>query len=389
MAPPLAHPVAKTASTAPHITFLLPGLTAGGSEHVVSFVANRLVRSGLNVSIVSFEADGSPPYYRTDDRIRIDYLAVPVAKKGAASAMFDIVQRVRRLREVLKARHPDIVVSLLTRSNVIAVLAARPLGIPVIVSERNNPLRQKPGLVWRLLRRYTYSRAYGLITMTRGALECFPPSMRPRGWVIPNMADYQDCKPRFDNRTKIMTAVGRLVDQKGFDLLIESWAQIAERHPDWRLRIWGDGPDRAGLQALIQKLGVQDSVEMPGISDAPGQWIEDADAFVLSSRFEGWGLVLGEAMAAGLPCVSFNCSFGPADMMTDAYDGLLIEEGNVSAMAAALSRVMGDRELRVRLGTNAAAAADRFAPDAIGGIWETTICDALEGNRIAKQTGSG
>jgi glycosyltransferase involved in cell wall biosynthesis len=270
------------------------------------------------------------------------------------------------------------VVSLLTRSNVIAVLAATSLGIPVIVSERNNPVRQRPGIVWRALRRYTYARAFGLITMTRGALECFPPVMRPRSWVIPNMADYQTFKPRFDNKVKVMTAVGRLVDQKGFDLLIESWAQIADRPPDWLLRIWGEGPDRVALETLARDLGVADSVEMPGVSSAPGRWIEEADAFVLSSRFEGWGLVLGEAMAAGLPCVSFDCSFGPADMITDGKDGLLIEEGNIEAMAEALSRLMAGDAIRAHLGKNAASAADRFAPEHIGGIWENTIRGALE-----------
>ena len=116
---------------------------------------------------------------------------------------------------------------------------------------------------------------------------------------------------------------------------------------------------------------------MPGVSSAPGRWIEEADAFVLSSRFEGWGLVLGEAMAAGLPSISFDCPFGPADMITHDHDGLLIEEGNIDAMANALSQLMGDSALRDRLGAQAKSAADRFAPEAIGAIWENTIRGAL------------
>ena len=359
------------------IKFILPGLSAGGSEHVVSFVANRLAQSGFDVSILSFEMSGSTPYYKTDDRIRIEYLDVPIGKRGPLGVLADIVRRVQRLRALFKEQRPDMVVSLLTRSNVIAVLAATGLDIPVIVSERNNPLRQKPGVVWQILRRYAYARAFGLITMTRGALECFPPVMRPRSWVIPNMADYQDFKPKFTNKRMVMTAVGRLVDQKGFDLLIQAWAKIADRHTDWCLRIWGEGPDRFMLESLAAAHGVADSVHMPGVSSAPGRWIEEADAFVLSSRFEGWGLVLGEAMAAGLPCISFDCPFGPADMITHNHDGLLIEEGSIDGMAGALSQLMGDASLRSRLGTQAESAAVRFAPAAIGDLWENTIRGAL------------
>ena len=377
--------MAKTVTTQPFVLFVLPGLGAGGSEHVVTFLANRFSRQGYRVLIASCESDDSRPYYPTDSAVEIAYLDVPVGSHGGLRTLQDIIRRIRRLRALLLATRPNLVISFLTRTNVISVLAARGLRIPVIVSERNNPQRQKPGPFWRVMRRFTYARAYGLITMTCGALHYFPPVMRPRGWVIPNMADWQHFRPRFDNEVLTLTAVGRFTEQKGFDLLLQAFAMVAHQHPEWRLRIWGEGPDRAELEALATRLGIADRVEMPSVSKEPGGWIESADAFVLSSRFEGWGLVLGEAMAAGLPSVSFDCPFGPADMITHGVDGLLVPNENVPALAHALSNLMADEALRQHLGTSATAAAERFAPEAIGKKWQAVICRVLEetGGKLA------
>lgn len=370
-------PVAEATPPGSSIMFFLPGLTAGGSEHVVTFNANRLAAKGYRVTIASCESEGSTPYYPCDPRVEVCYLGMPVGKRGRLRGFSDIIGRVRSLRRLIRQQRPNLIISFLTRTNVIAVIAAGGLGIPVIVSERNNPQRQLVGPVWQALRRLTYARAYGLITMTKGALAFFPETMRRRGWVIPNMADWQHVKPLHANTMLTFTAVGRLTEQKGFDLLISAFAAVAGRHPEWRLRIWGDGAQRQVLERQVDELGLSGRVELPGVSASPGSWIETADAFVLSSRYEGWGLVLGEAMAAGLPCVSFDCPFGPADMITDSVDGLLVADGNTDALAQAMSRIMDDPELRAFLAGNAKGAAQRFAPEQIGARWESVIGTVL------------
>ena len=355
------------------VAIVLPGLRAGGSEHVVSFLSSRLARLGYAVTIVNFETGDEAPYYETDERVAIRYIGRPVERRGRVGGAIAILRRIGDLRRVLDEISPDLVLSFLTRTNIQTLAAMRGRSVPVVVSERNNPVRQDPGPVWRFLRKRAYPHAAGLITMTRGALECFPRKSRRRGWVIPNMADFAHYERQPHSGGPVLTAVGRLTHQKGFDLLIEAFARIADRHPDWSLRIWGEGPDRGQLEAQVAAAGLADRIELPGVTAQPGEWIETSDAFVLSSRFEGWGLVLGEAMAAGLPSVSFACPFGPEDMITDGVDGLLARDGDVADLAACLSRIMGDADLRDRLSAAAKASSRRFEPERIGQEWEAVI----------------
>ncbi len=179
-------------------------------------------------------------------------------------------------------------------------------------------------------------------------------------------------------RQQYLGAVGRLTRQKGFDLLIEAFARIATRHPEWKLVIWGEGDDRKSLEALRDALDLRDRVELPGVTQRPGLWVETADVFVLSSRYEGWGIVLLEAMAAGLPVVSFACEWGPSDMVKHGEDGILVPSNNVDALAEALSRMLGDGELRSRLAANAEASAKRYLPERILSQWDAVASSALK-----------
>jgi len=170
----------------PHIAFVLPGLRAGGSEHIVSLLCNHFSRRGWSVSLFTFEEPGSPPYYAHDPEVRIVQLGYPAARLPAFHFVRALWRRIAALREAFKDASPDLVVSFLTRTNVVSILAARPLRIPVIVSERNNPAQQRHGAFWSTLRRLTYARAHGLITMTEGAMNQFPKAIRRSQWVIPN-----------------------------------------------------------------------------------------------------------------------------------------------------------------------------------------------------------
>jgi glycosyltransferase involved in cell wall biosynthesis len=166
-----------------------------------------------------------------------------------------------------------------------------------------------------------------------------------------------------------MVAVGRLNEQKGFDLLLNAFAEIADKIPDWRLMIFGEGPDRATLEHQLSRLNLTDRAFLPGASATPSAWIAACDIFVLSSRYEGFPNVLAEAMGSGVAVVAFDCDFGPADMITDNSDGMLVPPENTSALAAALLRLATDEALCQRLGAAAALGAARFDPEQVNKSW--------------------
>lgn len=169
---------------------------------------------------------------------------------------------------------------------------------------------------------------------------------------------------------RIVVAAGRLVEQKGFDLLIEAFAPVHERHPDWQLHIFGTGPLKAELSARIERLGLAGAVRLRGLSRNLDDEFARASIFALSSRKEGLPMVLLEAMSAGLPVVSFDCPTGPADVVDDGVNGLLVPAEDVPAMTAGLNRLIGNADERAAMGAAAVATAAAYETPVIAAQWE-------------------
>ena len=358
------------------IALVISALGAGGAERVIIGLASAWAARGFEVTLITFEPPGTPPYYEIDARVALRQLGVASAARPLWRAAVQGVRRVRALRRALRTAAPDVVISFLAKINVLTVLATRGLALPVIVSERNNPERQRFRATWRWLRSRLYGVAHCVVTPSRGVLATFPEAIRARGRVIPNPVDLQ-APPRRRTDTRRLVAVGRLVHQKGFDLLLRAFAKIAPEHPEWSLTIWGEGELRASLESLCAELGVDRQVQMPGLTDQPGQWAAAADVFVLSSRYESFGNVITEAMVAGLPVVAFDCPWGPGEILRDGEDGLLVPPEDVDALAATLRRLIGDPGLRRRLGEAGARNVRRFQREAIVAEWDALIADAI------------
>ena len=211
-------------------------------------------------------------------------------------------------------------VSFLTHVNVVAIIAAMGMNVPVIVSERSYPPLLPLHWFWSVMRRLTYPRASCVVAQTgiiREWLEKYCPGSRVK--VIPNPVVWplpQD-KPIVEPQAwvapdrKALLAVGRLGPEKGFDLLLDAFAGVVKNFPDWDLVILGEGPEREALEAKRAVLGLEGLVFMPGRVGNVGAWYERADLYVMTSRYEGFPNTLAEALAHGLPAVSIDCETGP------------------------------------------------------------------------------
>jgi glycosyltransferase involved in cell wall biosynthesis len=168
----------------------------------------------------------------------------------------------------------------------------------------------------------------------------------------------------------VVVAAGRLAPEKGYDRLVSAFAQVAADHPGWELRVFGTGPMRGRLEKQVAALGLTGRVLLPGLAGDMEAELLASSVFALSSIHEGLPMALAEGMAAGLACVAFDCAPGVREIVTDGVDGIVVPPRNVDALAAGLSRLMGDEDLRRAYGQAARESVQRFAPDAILARWE-------------------
>lgn len=359
--------------TGKHIAIIIAGLGAGGAEIVVAQVASHWVGQGHRVSILTFDTPTDPIYHAMPEGAEIHRIGLATAQRRFG-AYVSVARKLNRLRRVIGQEKPDVVVSFLTKNNLLALIATLGKSIPVICSERNNPERQHAHPLWNAMLWLAYRRAALVICQTKAVTRCFPLAVRRKIKVIPNPIR---CPIALGDRTagSRIVAVGRLTYQKGFDILLAAFSLLHRKFPAWQLDIWGEGADRPALEKLIRRSGLEGRAALRGISPRPGSWVENADIFVLSSRYEGFGNVLGEAMAAGLPVVSARCDFGPEEIVAHEYDGLLVAPEDAFALAQGLSRLMDDAQLRDRLGRAAAIAMRRFAPAKILHQWDDALAD--------------
>jgi glycosyltransferase involved in cell wall biosynthesis len=224
-----------------------------------------------------------------------------------------------------------------------------------------------------MLNRYGRLDALAVLTdQDRAEYEAALDGSAPPMWRIPNTVREIE-PPQADLAATRIFAAGRLTGQKGYDMLIPAFAPVARAHPEWELKLCGHGHAETRLRGLIDDLGLHDQVTLAGpTDDVPGEMAQ-ASIYVLSSRFEGFPLVLLEAMSKGMAVVAFDCPTGPADIIDDHRNGLLVPAKDVDALGAALMEMVEDEQLRRRCGAAAIETARDYTMAAVGPRWDALL----------------
>jgi len=361
-----------------NIIFFISSMGAGGAERVTANLANYWAELDWRVIVVTM-APTAEDFYKLNPKVDRISIGVSGDSSGAVGGIVANLKRVFAFRRILLKYKPDVAVGMMSTSNVVLALSSFGLRrIVTVGSERTHPPARPLGLVWEVLRSTFYPCLDALVVLSSESAVWMQKNTRTQNIsIIPNAATWplplqEPMLPpqSLANDRYTLLAVGRLSEEKGFHYLIQAFRRLADDCPEWRLVILGDGPDRRKLELQVDASGLTERVCFPGKVGNVGQWYETSDLYVLSSLFEGFPNTLIEAMAYGLPAISFDCDTGPRDIIRHEIDGLLVPAGDVDKMVEALRRVMSDVHLRKEMSERAIEARERFSLERIAGMWE-------------------
>ncbi|MEU9093818.1 glycosyltransferase family 4 protein [Streptomyces sp. NPDC048428] len=266
-----------------------------------------------------------------------------------------------RISEALASLDADVVVG--TRPGLNVHLALQAPARTVRVGQEHLTLDNHPPRLRNVLRR-VYPRLDAITPVTEADAAAYRRKMRLPGvrvQALPNSVPTPTLPPA-DGRERVVVAAGRLVPVKRFDLLIEAFAAVAAQYPDWKLRIYGRGEEQERLRGLIDRLGLYNNVFLMGaVTPMEAEWVKGSIG-AATSNFEPFGMTIVEAMRCGLPVVSTDCAYGPGEIIAPGEDGRLVPVGDRDALAGALLDLVGDDELRRRMGRTALENSRRYAP---------------------------
>ena len=335
------------------IGFLINDLNAGGAERAAVSLANYFAQHGTDTEIITFKECES--FYPLSDKVEhctVKFDEIPV--KMSVKRLTGAVRRMFTLRSFIKSRELDILIGMSFSMTWYTVFSTVFTKTKSIGTERNNPYKYKSSKFNTILRKIFYRLCNGYIFQTKKAAEFFTDKLKPTDAVIPN-AIFNDAVYELEapeKREKIISAVGRLTDQKRFDILIDAFSLVADKLPDYKLIIFGEGELRNELENKIKTLSLEDRVFLPGKNPEVVRFINRTSMFVLSSDIEGMPNALMEAIAMGLPSISTRCDMGPEEIIENRVNGILTQVGNSEEIAQAMLEIANNPDFARKLSEN-------------------------------------
>jgi glycosyltransferase involved in cell wall biosynthesis len=357
--------------------FLINNMGGGGAERVVATLANHLSRA-LDWRITILTLQHGPVQYTVSSDVIVRSLRTPALGIGLGRVLVLPLSAVE-LARFLKRERPDFAMSFLVRSNLTLILT-RWLGntAPIVISERcaTDAVYAGGALGARVMRRLVsalYPYASRIVAIS-GGVKTSLERLRVPGERVRVIYNPQDLEPLLQLSARGRSAppgpfrivtVGRLTDQKDYPTLFRAFQQVCSAGLDARLVILGEGPDEGRLRALAASLGIDGRIEWHGWIPSPHPVMSACDVFVLTSKYEGFGNVIVEAMACGLPVVCTDCESGPSEILEGGEHGMLVPVGDSGAVARAILTLASDGRLRSTLRDRGLARARHFDVAAI------------------------
>ena len=357
------------------IVFLTNSIGFGGAEKMMAFVANSLCKRNHYVSILNFDTvakEINSSLQTLDSKIRV--IAYNGKKEGQIARLKKLIFAFQNISK----SNADIIIGFTAFPNYVGRIVGSLKGIPSIMSERGNPyITINKKNFHSLLELAVINQSKGGVFQIAEAKAFYGKKLQERAAIIPNpifIKEPINYIP-FKEREKTIVSVGRFDNyQKRYDIMIKAFSIFLKKHPDWTLKLYGDGPDKGKIQNWIVEEKVDANVRLMGISKNPMKDICKDGIFLITSDYEGISNSLLEAMAIGMPCVSTDSSPGGARMLIqDKKNGLLTEIGNPKSIANALCMFAENQELAISCGKKAREVIDRFEANKIIDSWENYI----------------
>lgn len=362
------------------VVFIIPSLSSGGAERIVSHISNKLAENNNDVYILTFE--GIKPFYKLHNNIKYKTAGLVVKRENRLNTIikifFNLFKYMKFVAKEIKDICPDVVIPFLPQADIsIFKLILKKRSYKIVCSERNDP--QQRNLIMQRILKLIYSNCDLLVCQSKNVSNFYSNIPGDKKVIIENPLN-DDIIPEYVDESSCpkIVSVGRLSKQKNHELLIRSFANIYRVGAlNCNLYIYGEGPERNNLENLIRNLGLEGRVILCGREKNVLHKIKDASLFVLSSNYEGFPNALLEAVALGLPVISTDFPTGTAERLIDNSNGIIVPVNDEYKMSIAIKKIMLDETLRKKMRGNTLNIRNELNLDRIVSMWMKNIAQLV------------